>query len=101
MLDQAVNWLISLESWLATRAILGASHMNLGGGKRARRAVKSAKIARYRVISHIIAKYRGDDIVKGYGQGRDFLRSRCPPDMIKKAHHRWALIIGLIWSRGQ
>ena len=71
MLDQAVNWLISLESWLATRAILGASHMNLGGGKGARRAVKSAKIARYRVISHIIAKYRGDDIVKGYGQGRD------------------------------
>ena len=31
----------------------------------------SPDIGRYRVISHIIAKYRGDDIVKGYGQGRD------------------------------
>ena len=35
----------------------------------------SPDIARYRVISHIIAKYRGDDIVKGYGEGRDGSRS--------------------------
>ena len=56
------------------RAQFWARPMNLGGVKRARRGLKSAKIAKYRVyrvISHIIAKYRGDNIVKGYDQGRD------------------------------
>ena len=62
----------------ASRRGRAARTMNLGGGKRGRRAenrAKSPDIARYRVISHIIAKYRGDDIVKGYGEGRDTVPS--------------------------
>ena len=57
------------------RAILGA-HDEFGGWQKGQTRVKSEKIARYRQISRniayiIIAKYRGDDIVKGYGEGRD------------------------------
>ena len=77
--------LISLESCDA-RAQFWARTMNLWGVAKGADARKigqnrqiSPDIARYRVMSHIIAKYRGDDIVKGYGEGRDTTPDRASP----------------------